>query len=162
MITCWYGAMMLFIPFYDPLKAQIDEHGWRWLYSNGTGFLNLPPMIELVRMVVTGTLPSKAAIDLLYPLLFGVGAIMSGFFGYHLKYVLLARTTLEHRVVLERSMIALFHTGSSGPALINPFDQGWRKNLAQVLGPNPLLVFLPVFILIPPPYIPSNSKSKCQ
>ena len=98
---------MLFLPFYEPLKAQIEAHGWRWMYSNGTGLLDLPPVLDLTRMALTGTLPSKAVIDVVYPLLFGVGAIISVFFGYHLKYILLARTTLEHQVIIDRSFVAL-------------------------------------------------------
>ena len=148
---------MLFLPFYEPLKLQIKEHGWGWLYSNGTGLLDLPPLLELFRMALSGSLPTKAVVDMVYPLLFGVGAIMSAFFGYHVKYVLLARTTLEHRVLLERSMVRLFHTGAIGPAPINQFDQGWYKNLRQVLGPNFWLALLPVGIRIPEPYIPHDT-----
>jgi hypothetical protein len=154
MVTCWYGAAMLFHPFYEPLIAKVKEHGWRWLYSNGTGVLNLPPLLELIRMAATGTLPAPVVIDLIYPLLFGVGTIISAFFGYHVKYVLLARTTLEHRVILERSMIHLFHNGSLGPKPINPFDQGWYANLTQILGSNLWFVLFPVAIRIPGPYIP--------
>ena len=147
---------MLFLPFYEPLKLQIKEHGWRWLYSNGTGILDLPPLLELFRMALSGSIPTKAVIDIVYPLLFGVGAIISAFFGYHVKYVLLARTTLEHRILLERSMVSLFHTGVIGPVPVNPFDQGWRKNLLQVLGKNPWLALVPVGIRIPNPHIPND------
>jgi hypothetical protein len=133
------------------------------MYSNGTGFLDLPPIVELGRMILTGTLPSSSVISILYPLLLGVGAIMSGFFGYHVKYVLKARTTLEHRVLLEQSVLSLFHSGSAEPMSVNPFHQGWHKNLLQILGPNLFLVFLPVRVRIPAPYLSKlQEKDKLQ
>jgi hypothetical protein len=163
MITCWYGVYMLFFPFYEPLQAQIREHGWRWLYSNGTGFLDLPPVLELIRMMMHGNVPSKIVIDIMYPLLLGVGAIMSGFFGYHVKYVCKGVTTLEHRVLLEHSLIALFRADSSAKqptVVVNPFEQGWFRNLKQILGPNLWLVLMPVAVSIPPPYLPAGNKEK--
>lgn len=150
---------MLFLPFYEPLKAQVREHGWRWLYSNGTGFLDLPPLLELTRMLFAGHVPSKVVIDIVYPLLLGVGGIMSGFFGYHVKYVLKGVTTLEHRVMLEHSLTALFRTRSSAEqsVAVNPFDQGWYRNVKQILGPNLWFVLLPVAVSVPQPYIPDSN-----
>lgn len=33
-LGCWYGSFLLIYPFYMPLKKQVDEHGFRFLYSN--------------------------------------------------------------------------------------------------------------------------------
>lgn len=87
---------------------------------------------------------------------------MLGFVGYHLKYILSAVTTLEHRVILEHKYAALLHSGSgSGDTTPsptrNPFDQGWNKNLVQLLGPNLLLVFLPWPVKPPPPFLPDTN-----
>lgn len=151
---------MLFWPFYEPLRAQVKEFGWRWLYSNGTGFLDLPSPPALVRMVWSGAVPTKVVVDLVYPLVFGVGAVMSSFFGFHLKYVLNARTTLEQRVLLETAVSRLVKRDKATGAVRNPFDQGGYKNLTRILGPNLFLVLLPVPVRSPPPYIPSLIKTK--
>jgi hypothetical protein len=159
MMGCWYGVSLVFWPFYEPLRAQVKEHGFRWFYSNGTGFLDLPKPLALLNMFRSGKVPAKVVIDIVYPLLLGVGAILSGFFGYHVKYSIMARTTLEHRVILEQSFVSLYHSGSVGATPTNPFDQGWRKNLEQVLGRNFALSFLPLVVEPPPPFV-LNGKAK--
>jgi hypothetical protein len=148
----WYAVFMLFWPFYEPMRAQINEHGFKWLYSNGTGLLDLPPLLSMPRLVITGQLTTKMVVDMVYPLCLGIGAIMSGFAGFHFKYIVKARTTLEHRVILEHSVSSMLGRKKSSNMLNNPFDQGWYRNMIQILGPNLLLVFLPVPVTIPPPY----------
>jgi len=168
MLGCWYGVALLFYPFYEPLREQVRERGFRWLYSNGTGFLDLPPPIEILKLALAGNLPTKAVVDVVYPLLLGVGLCMSGFVGVHLKYALSATTTLEHKVVLDRECAAVFGWKSkcnpSQPlataTTTNPFDQGKYKNLEQVLGQNLLLALLPVPVTPPPPYRPYDADAK--
>jgi len=169
MMGCWYGVGLLFYPFYEPLRAQIKEHGWKWMYSNGTGFLDLPPLMKIINLILSGTLPNKMIVDMVYPLLLGIGAVISGFLGFHVKYVTKAITSLEHRVILERTKATLFDRALSNgqgrtehtdmPRFTNPFDQGWYRNLRQVLGANLLLIFLPIPIQPPPPCVPYLKES---
>jgi hypothetical protein len=176
MIGCWYGVALLFFPFYEPLRAQVLEHGWRWMYSNGTGFLDLPPPLELMRLLMglSGDdhhLKTKIVLDLVYPLLFGVGAVLSLFLGQHFKYIREAHTTLEYRILLEEQLtlwrkrapkIMTGRNKSAGsstsdlrpPTTMNPFDQGWRKNMSQIVGNRWSLVLLPVRVTPPPPFLP--------
>jgi hypothetical protein len=164
MLSCWYGVALLFWPFYEPLRAQVKEHGIHFLYSNGTGFLDLPPPTKLAKMVWSGDgLEVKIVIDLVYPLMLGVGATISAFLGMHVKYVLKARTSLEHRILLDQIYFSLVRPGASFASLRdakpppNPFDQGGYRNLLQILGSNPLWIFLPVTVQCPPPYVPGGS-----
>jgi hypothetical protein len=162
-LGCSYGVSVLFFPFYEPLRAQVKEHGLRWLYSNGTGLLDLPPPTALLRMLVSREpIPAKIVIDIVYPLLLGVGAVMAAFLGSHLKLITKAYTSLEYRVVLQQSCIDFFHhqQTSSGAGAAkkskrrNPFDQGWRGNIRQVLGHPLWWIFLPIRVTAPPPYFP--------
>lgn len=174
MLGCWYGVALLFYPFYEPLRAQVEELGWRFMYANGTGFLDLPPLSKIAQLVWSGQgLEVKMVVDIVYPLLLGVGLVLSVFFGMHVKYVLKANTSLEHRIVLEQAIASITTlaslavlvqpitraSSSRKKQLPNPFDQGWYKNLLQTLGPNLLLILLPLSVRIPPPYVPHNGAS---
>lgn len=159
MTGCWYGTALLFYPFYEPLRAQIKEFGFRLFYTHGTGFLDLPPIMKMLGMLLTGQgLKVKVVIDMVYPLLCGVGACISIFFGTHLSCVLKARTSLEHRISLDHIIGSLRSPRLSSRTAVapNPFDQGWYKNLQQVLGPNLFLILLPIPVRTPPPFVPKN------
>lgn len=162
---------LLFWPFYEPFRAQVKEHGLKWLYSNGTGLLDLPHPIELLRMVIRREpLPTKVVLDIVYPLLLGIGAVMAAFLGTHLKLVARAYTSLEYRVVLHQSYVDYFHrqqdmqpdrpTANQKQASRNPFDQGWHRNIQQVFGCPLWIIFLPIQIKIPPPYVPRRRIDK--
>jgi len=159
MLTCWYGVAMLFWAFYEPLREQVQIHGWKWMYSHGTGFLDLPPPMKLLRMMFTTGLPVKMVIDIVYPLVLGVGAVIGSFLGIHLKQLSQAKTSLEYRMTLDQMQVSLFRK-SKKPPPVNPFDQGWYKNLKQTLGPNLILIFLPISVRPPPPYLPNGSKER--
>ena len=144
MLGCWYGVAVLFYPFYDPLRDQVRKHGWKFLYSRGTGFLDLPYPGELIYMLVTlQGWPSKIVIDIVYPFLLGLGTVMSVFLGTHLKYILTARTTLDSRIVMARRYNAALD-GNKNVILTNPFDQGKWRNCKQIFGEGLLSMFLPV------------------
>jgi hypothetical protein len=183
MLGCWYGVGMLLLPFYEPLRDQIREKGLHWLYSNGTGLLDLPTPTSLLHMMFWSRedLPVKIVVDLVYPLLLGVGAILSGFLGFHVQYMLKSRTTLEHKIILQDALVSIYRqqqqrftrspytttTAATTPPsstsisnATNPFDQGYYKNLRQILGPNLLLVFLPVSISPPAPYLSSRNAGR--
>jgi hypothetical protein len=158
MLGCWYGVVLLFWPFYEPLRAQVKEQGWHFLYSNGTGFLDLPTPVKLVQMMWSSDgLPVKIVIDLVYPFLLGVGATLFGFLVIHVKSIMLARTSLEHRILLDQTYGFLVRPGASpqdaNKLPPNPFDQGWYRNILQILGSNPLWILLPVIVPCPPPYV---------
>jgi hypothetical protein len=162
MIGCWYAVGLLFWPFYEPLRARVKEQGWHFMYSNGTGFLDLPTPMQVVEMIWSGDgLEVNMVIDLVYPFCLGVGAILLGFLCTHVKYVLNARTSLEHRILLDIIYGLLVRPGASPRDATkpppNPFDQGWYRNMLQILGPNPLIL-LPVAVPSPPPYVPKGSK----
>jgi hypothetical protein len=178
-VGCWYGVAIMFWPFYEPLREQVHQHGLQWLYSNnGTGFLDLPTVGDLIKMMWSGHVPIQVVINMVYPLLLGVGTVLTGFLAANVKCVLSARTSLEHRIVLQQYSVHLFHrmkqktsqsapesTSSSSPpsAWINPFDRGsLSKNWTQIMGPSILLLFLPIPVRPPPPYVPALKKEKKQ
>lgn len=88
MIGCWYGVALLFHAFYEPFREQIRKHGLKWMYTNGTGVLDLPMPGTILMHLVRGDMPSKMVIDMVYPLLLGIGAVLSWFLGFHVKYIL--------------------------------------------------------------------------
>lgn len=143
-IGCWYGGLLLWWPFYDPLKQQILEHGWHILYDNKTGFLNLPPLFILMRQMLFTGLDTSVVVKLVVPLLVSVGSLQTIFLVYHIRYVMGARTTLEYKILLDRQYQALVQRKEPYEIPHNPFDHGWIDNLKKVLGPNPILAFLPI------------------
>jgi hypothetical protein len=171
MLGCTYGVGLLFWPFYEPFRAQVREHGLKWLYSNGTGLLDLPHPVSFLGMIVRREpIPTKVVVDIVYPLLLGIGAVMAAFLGTHLKLVAKAYTSLEYRVVLHQSYVDYFHRQNAKPddrpapdhkqEARNPFDQGWRQNFLQVLGSPLWLLFLPIPSKIFPPYVPCKNPDK--
>jgi hypothetical protein len=139
-VACWYGTALLFWPFYEPLRERVKEHGFRWLYDNGTGVLNLPPLWDMFLLLfrrirterTADVVVSQIVIDIAYPILMGVGAVMSAFLGYHFKLMSMSYTTLEHRIVMDYQLE--HHKTFDRP---NPFNEGsWYNNIAQVLGPQ--------------------------
>ena len=163
MLGCWYGVALLFHVFYEPFRQQIREQGFKWMYSNGTGLLDLPMPNIILLYLLRGNMPAKMVIDMVYPLLLGIGAVMSGFLGFHVKYILLGRTTLEHSICLDEQLHQVKSKTPTGTPLsnaINPFNQGYRKNLQQVLGTSVVALFLPIIVRPPVPYQPQRDKSK--
>lgn len=149
--------MMLFFPFYEPLKVIIDQHGIWHLAKQGIG---IPGPFDMYDMLRFDGMPDHVVINVVYPLTLGVGAVLSVFMGYHLKYILTARTTLEHHMRLTKEYNHAIG-GEPPPIITNPYDQGWRNNLRQILGDNLLLILLPISIAVPIPFIP-NIDGKCK
>ena len=160
--ACWYGAAILFKPFYEPLKQRIGEEGWRWFYSNQTGFLNPPTPIRLIKELYTGTIAVQTITNLVFPLLFGVALMTSGLCAFHLFYLAKSRTTLEHKVLLEGTIRSILREQgrSADTSIVNPYDNGWPRNVRQVLGPNLLLCLLPIAVKPPAPLIPTLEKNR--
>jgi hypothetical protein len=172
--------MLLYKPFYEPLQAQLRDYGGLLRYTqlylskNATDDMNLfhiPSVTELISILAKEkSFPAQAVVDVVFPFLLSVGAILATFLGTHIKYILTARTTLEHRVILEHQIASL--TASSSSKLVasmekhhvdnwvNPFDQGFYLNWVQVMGSNWLYLFLPIPVAPPPPYLPEQLKKK--
>ncbi len=144
-IGCWYGVMVLWRPFYESLKQEILEHGWHVLYEEKTGFLNLPPPGTLIRQLFSTTgLEPVVVIKVVVPLLVSVGLLQAIFLSYHIRYAIVARTTLEYKILLDHQYHALVERNEIYQIPHNPFDHGWIDNLKSILGPNPILVLLPI------------------
>jgi hypothetical protein len=152
MLGCWYGSTVLFRPFFDPWAAKVAEHGFRFLYSNKTGFLVIQPPGTLLYQVFTQGLEPALVVNIVYPFLFFVAVIETVFFGCHFRYILAARTTLENKIVVEREYNA-FLEQKEIPSRRNPFDQGPWSNFCRVLGPRLWLAFLPVSVNPLPPFV---------
>lgn len=143
-IGCSYGVALLSLAFYEPLQKQVSEQGWHLFYANRTGFLNIPPLSTLARQLVTTGIESEVVVKLVFPLLFFVAILQIIFVGYHISYVLTARTTLERKVLLDKQYHALVERGENYKIPPNPFDHGWIVNLQTALGTNLLLTLLPI------------------
>lgn len=157
--ACWYGVAMLWLPFYEPLKEQVSKHGWHFLYENKTGFLNLPPPGTLLVQIFSDGLETEVVIKLVFPLLFSVGLLQIVFLSYHIRYLLMARTTLEYKILLERQYQALVERNEIYSIPHNPFDHGWINNVKDVLGPIPLLALFPVSVAGDHDWAQSGKKS---
>ena len=139
-----YGACMLFFPFYVPLKQQVAEIGFRALFSFSGGFLDNPPPWTLVRQIMSNDVDTFIIVKIVYPILFFICILQTGFLSTHIKYMLTARTTLEHKIVLDKQYAQLLRNNTWYKPPSNPFDAGWFSNITQVFGRSLLLVFVPV------------------
>jgi hypothetical protein len=162
-VATGYGVGLLATPFYETLRDQVQEHGIRFLYENKTGFLDVPLPWVLLRQAATTGIDDDVVVRMIFPLLLGIFVIMVSFCGMHLYYVITARTTLEHKIMLYtmRDQMEQYAKDSNKRPLnraSNPFSQGWKANLGQVLGPNLLLVLLPIPRSPPPPFVPGRKE----
>jgi hypothetical protein len=169
LLGCWYGASVLAMPFFELMEHQVAEHGWKLLYSHGTGFLDLPGPLELLSRILSGNLEPAVWIKIIFPLLTGVGIVLTVFWASHIKYVLAAQTTLENKIILTnmrtRAMDALRRSSSRHTIArpTNPFDQGWKQNALQIFGPNLLCLLLPFRLdSPPPPFVPKSKNNRCS
>lgn len=158
-----YGVGLLGMPFYETLRDQVQEHGFRFLYGNKTGFLDVPLPWVLIRQAATTGVDGDVVLRMIFPLLLGIFLIMVSFCGMHLYYVLTARTSLEHKIMLYTMKDPLKEVAKSSNTrplnrASNPFNQGWKGNLRQVLGPNLLLVLLPIPVSPSPPFVPGRKE----
>ena len=161
-IACWYGVAMLFFAFFDPLRQRLNKEGWRWFYSNKTGLLNLPPPLRLMQQVYTRTIEVQTIVDLVFPLLFGVGCLITGLLASHGYYVVRSRTTLEHKILIDDTLASIRQEQGrpANNSVVNPYDNGWSRNLRQALGHNLLLILLPMMIEPEPPLVPNLAKNR--
>jgi hypothetical protein len=156
---CCYSISVLFVPFYDPLRKRVLEHGFRFFYENGTGFLDIPNPWTLVKQALTIGIESEVVVRLIFPLLVGVGSTLAIFLGHHVQLIFVARTQLEQTIIHERQLKELKETKKLSRPPRNPFDKGRYANIQQVLGSNMLLVFLPVPVEPLPPLLWQKRKS---
>eukprot|EP00934_Nitzschia_sp_Nitz4_P007335 Nitzschia sp. Nitz4//scaffold102_size76354//27072//28364//NITZ4_005630-RA/size76354-exonerate_est2genome-gene-0.72-mRNA-1//1//CDS//3329532243//7325//frame0 len=150
-LGCWYGVLLLLWPFMEAMKQLLLEKSIFYLHWNSTGVLDLPPPIAILRQALTTGLDPPIVIKMVFPLLMIVGVLQTIFLASHVRYVLTARTTLEHHILLEREYAALMsnrQSTGSYQAPRNPFDQGPLRNLHAVFGRNLLLALLPVSVPI--------------
>ena len=177
-LACWFGLATLVVPFYELLREEEDrqrniqelhpENSLKQIfkfYQQSQFFDDIPKNpVQFIRTLSSEAgLPWTVAIKLAYPLLLGVGTIMTLFLGFHIRYVLQARTTLEHKVILKTLYDSLWYqafikkeTVADEMAICNPFDQGWRRNFRQIVWP-PWLLFFPIATAPPPPFVPFRS-----
>lgn len=143
-LGCGYGASILWPHFFEPLRQQVHQHGWRIMYDQATGFLNIPPLQILIGKFVAGQLESELIIKLVFPLLASVGVVQVAFLSFHIRYMISAKTTLEHKILLDKKLETLIQQGEEFETPPNPFDNGWWENVKASLGENLFMVFLPV------------------
>lgn len=188
-IACWYGVCMLYKPFYEPLQAHLRQHGgnlWNYmqLYSSNDvlsehadidTLFDIPTLTEIWDMFFCDdtSMPTQAVVDVVFPLLLGVGAILAVFLGTHIRYITTAQTSLEHLMRLDNQLTSWWKMKRSKRAstsattetagnIMNPYDQGYYQNWIRVMGSNWLYLFLPIPMCPPPPYVPRLFKKKEQ
>ena len=108
--------------------------------------------------MTTGLEPGPV-VKLVFLLLGGVGIVQIIFLGHHIQYVLLARTTLEHKIILDRQYQAMVERSEIYEVPANPFDKGYAQNLSISLGPIQYLL-LPIYNPTKRALDPSNHKKK--
>lgn len=162
-IGCWYGVAILSKPFYELFRDQVKEYGFRLFYANKTGILDIPLPLTLLRQAFTSGIETTVLLRMVFPLLLGIALVMTGFAGFHIMYIVTARTTLEHKVMLSLLQNKLTARGMTSQKsgrverAKNPFDEGsWQANARRILGPNPVYIFLPIPVTPPPPFVPSD------
>ncbi len=161
-VGCWFGTGLLLVPFYETIEEQLQTQGLKFFYKNKTGFLDLPmPMTIIKELLHSGTIQTQILIKIVFPLLFFVGIFLASFLWSHMTYVAAGRTTLERMAELQ-FLITRGKEPENPVRIINPFDQGLRGNLTQVMGKSMWLGLLPLVVKPLPPYQYQQQKSLLQ
>jgi hypothetical protein len=106
--------------------------------------------------MLSSGLDPEVVVKLVFPLLACVGMLQTVFLAYHVMYVMLARTTLDYKILLDRQYNCLTERKEIYKNPPNPFDYGWLENLRLALGPT-VLIFLPIPV---EPSLASPGKNK--
>lgn len=192
-LACWYSLAILMLPYYELVRQEqarqlataeyssVVDQGrvakLLFFYSNSQFTEDIPrnPMHFWQMFTSVEGLPWTVGMKLAYPLLVGMALTMTVFLGLHIRYCLQARTTLEHKLILERLYESLWKTAfmttatpskqqqPKEPSIQNPFDQGWKKNLEQILGPSgPWDLLVPLAFDPPAPFVPNAACSSTK
>eukprot|EP00804_Cyclotella_cryptica_P012729 CCRYP_016299-RA/>CCRYP_016299-RA protein AED:0.43 eAED:0.43 QI:0/-1/0/1/-1/1/1/0/147 len=134
MAGCTYGVFILGHDFYEMMNRRIELYGWSIRGAvHGTGLLDLPlPWVLWREYQSNGYIDHDVVLRAAFPLMLLVGVFMYSFLGYHLKIIIYGFTTLEHA------------SRPRNDAIVNPFDNGPRNNLKQVLGTSCVRLLLPL------------------
>ena len=148
-LGAWYGFLLLAPPFFRHMKNKFETHGFAILMRHKTGLLDLPPPWIILEQAMTTGIEPDVLLRMVVPLLIGACLVMTSFLAYHLRYVCVNLTTLEHSIILGTMKKELDKKGAKEFSKtyqkpINPFDHGWRRNIAQAVGPSILAFFLPI------------------
>jgi DHHC palmitoyltransferase len=173
---CWYGVLLLYKPFYEPLQHQLRQHGGLSIYiqkyltnelTDEKSLFDFPSLNDVWAMTFSAKepFPVQSIVHIVFPFLLGIGSVLAIFLGTHVKYVLTATTTLDHRVKISHQYHVLQNklmnkSSLSKPLMddqANPFDQGsCYQNWIQIMGVGWVHLFLPVAVTPPPPFIPNH------
>lgn len=140
---CCYGVLMLYRPFLESLQATSESYGGNSLYNNIQALLHIPSATVVFYIISGGTLEKDDVVKLVFPFLAVIGLLQTVFFGYHVRYIMSALTTLESKILLDLQYKQMLENPSTRAVHRNPFSRGWMQNLKTALGPIPLL-FLPI------------------
>jgi hypothetical protein len=163
MLACFYGTFVLLLPFGELLQEQIAKYGfWTSLWN-----LRIPPLWVLItqainsisnnnRVSTQGLLDGDIAIKIAFPFLLGVSLTMMVFLLVHLRLLAQGITTLERIIQLDKMKSILLSTanGKDPKVVINPYNQGFLRNVYQVFGKNFLSVLIPIYVEPLHPYFP--------
>ena len=92
-LGCAYGSALLAGPFYDTMARQFRAHGFKLMYSNGTGMLDLPGPRALFEMMISSTttadgvggngggggVPTDVVVRAVFPFLTALGLVLISF-----------------------------------------------------------------------------------
>ena len=162
------------------MEEQVKTKGFRMMYENGTGFLDLPMPRDIWNEIQeSGTLNVDIVLRIMVPFLFLTAMALTVFLKSHLRYVANGLTTLERVATitfLKKQKMEERNLGISNPSsqytskenedeykyagmkIVNPFDQGVRNNFQQVFGSNLWLILLPWPVKPAKPFQPHKSK----
>ena len=184
-VGCYYGIIILYQPFYLPIQNTLRQYNGlipylqkyfaKELPADEATLFDIPTLEYITHTVFTShdPVPVQIIIDLLFPLLFGIGGIIIIFFGTHVKFICTARTTLEHRIYLEHQYQQLLLSVATrtkrrskvnrdkSQTWVNLFDQGsYYRNWVQIMGHDWIYtMFLPIHVDSPLPYLPKDTNS---
>ena len=148
-IGAWYGFALLAPPFFRHMKSKFETHGFGVLMRHKTGLLDLPPPWIIMKQALTTGVEPDVLLRMVVPLLICACLVMTSFLAYHLRYICVNLTTLEHSIILGMMKKGLDEKGAtefskSYQKPINPYDHGWQRNITQAIGPSILAFVLPI------------------
>jgi hypothetical protein len=146
-IGCWLGVALLFFPFYATIQEQTQTDGFKFMYKNGSGFLDLSmPMDLWHELKSTGRLHTDIVLKIVFVILFFAGLPLSTFLYTHICCMAQGLTTIEKmaKIEFQRCQLLLRKGNNCDDAqslqpldleveVINPFHQGVRNNVMQII-----------------------------
>ena len=162
-LGCVYGMLLCARPMYHLWKQQKEVYA---MHSSHLGrFLDMTSWSLLSTLAHRKEVEPNVILKTVFLILFSFSCFLIPLFYSHVHYVCSALTTLERLIEMDQQKRLLLiswngwrrqnhqQTEPIPSCRVNPFDQGWKQNLKQILGEPLFLMWIPVHVSPPKPLL---------